>query len=186
MKATLPGSAIPLLNVAFRPISGFITPRQFGPMSRIPPRRACFKTCCSNSRPAVPSSRNPAEITIAPLTPASAHCSITDGTLAAGVTTTAKSTFSGTAAIFGYAFIPSTFARLGFTGNTVPPKGLLTRFQSRVRPTLPRASVAPITAILRGSKIASSGRRFGSADLADGEPGKNDGPRSDVSSMAHI
>ena len=54
--------------------------------------------------------------------------------------------------------MPSTLARFGLTGKTVPPNGLLIRFQRIVRPTLPGFSVAPMTATLRGAKIASSGR----------------------------
>src|SRR5579859_3251767 len=42
-------------------------------------------------------------------------------------------------------------------GKTVPPKGWLIRFQSSVRPTLPAFSVAPITAMLFGSKMALRG-----------------------------
>src|SRR5208283_5190334 len=42
---------------------------------------------------------------------------------------------------------------------TVPPNGLLIRFQRTARPTLPCLSVAPITATVRGAKIASSGSR---------------------------
>ena len=38
MKATLPGRATLRAKVAFSPRIGFITPRQFGPMSRILPR----------------------------------------------------------------------------------------------------------------------------------------------------
>ena len=38
--ATFPGRAIPAANVAFRPLCGLITPRQFGPMIRMFPRRA--------------------------------------------------------------------------------------------------------------------------------------------------
>ena len=38
------------------------------------------------------------------------------GTVAAGVTTTARSTGSGTSAIVGYALIPSTLGRFGLTG----------------------------------------------------------------------
>ena len=53
----------------------------------------------------------------------------------------------------------STLERLGFTGKTVPPNGLLSRFQSSVRPTLLAVSVAPITATVDGEKIASSGCR---------------------------
>ena len=53
---------------------------------------------------------------MAPLTPASTHSPITSGTTWAGVTTTARSTGSGTAAIVGYDRIPSTLGRLGLTG----------------------------------------------------------------------
>ena len=100
---------------------------------------------------------------IAPLTPASTHSPITRGTVAAGVTTTARSTGSGTALIVGYARMPITLGRLGLTGYTVPPNGLLIRFQRMDRPTLPAFSVAPTTATARGVKIASSGSRGSSA-----------------------
>src|SRR5512142_729910 len=50
------------------------------------------------------------------------------------------------------------FGRLGLTGKTVPPNGLLMRFQRIVRPTDPSFSVAPMTATDCGLKIASSGR----------------------------
>jgi hypothetical protein len=53
--------------------------------------------------------------------------------------------------------IPSTLVRLSLTGQTVPPKGLLTRLHRTARPTLPARSVAPITATVSGAKIASSG-----------------------------
>jgi hypothetical protein len=53
--------------------------------------------------------------------------------------------------------MPRMLLRLGFTGKTVPPKGLLIKFHSSVRPTLSSFSVAPITATLRGLKIASNG-----------------------------
>ena len=33
--------------------------------------------------------------------------------------------------------MPSTLGRFGLTGKTVPPNGLLSRFQRIVRPTLP-------------------------------------------------
>jgi hypothetical protein len=59
--------------------------------------------------------------------------------------------------MLGYARIPKTLLRFGFTGNTVPPKGELIKFHSVVRPTLPGASVAPITAMLLGVKNTSRG-----------------------------
>ena len=53
--------------------------------------------------------------------------------------------------------MPRTLGRLGFTGYTVPPNGVLIRFHSTVRPTLPGFSVAPIRATDSGSKKMSSG-----------------------------
>ena len=44
MNPTLPGRAIALANVALRPVSGLITPRQFGPITRMGPRRASATT----------------------------------------------------------------------------------------------------------------------------------------------
>ena len=80
MKPTLPGRAIVLAKVAFNPLCGTITPRQFGPTIRILPLRASSMTCCSNSTPAAPVSLNPAEIMTAPGTPASTHSLISPGT----------------------------------------------------------------------------------------------------------
>ena len=45
-----------------------------------------------------------------------------------------------------------------FTGYIVPPKGLLSKFHSIVRPTLPSFSDAPISATECGWKIVSNGR----------------------------
>ena len=53
--------------------------------------------------------------------------------------------------------MPRTLERLGFTGNTAPPNGVLIRFHRVVRPTLPGVSVAPITATFFGVKKLSSG-----------------------------
>ncbi len=156
---TLPRRAMVEANVAFTPVTGFITPKQFGPMMRMPPRRACSSTWRSNSTPAGPVSLKPAEMMTAPGILMSAQELIMPGTAAAGVVTTTRSTFSGTAAILGYALMPSTLARVGFTGYTAPPKGVLIKFQSTVRPTLPGFSVAPITATLFGAKMASKGCR---------------------------
>src|SRR5271157_3494986 len=132
---------------------------QLGPMTRMPPRRASLSNSCSSRAPSGPLSLKPAEITIAPVTPASTHSLITPGTVAAGVTTTARSIGSGADLMFLYALIPSTLGRFGLIGWTVPPNGLLIRFQRTARPTLPCFSVAPITATVRGAKIASSGSR---------------------------
>src|SRR4051812_6075737 len=55
----------------------------------------------------------------------------------------------------GYALIPSTAVRLGFTGYTVPPNGLFKRFHNTVRPTEFAFSVAPITATDLGANSGS-------------------------------
>ena len=44
---------------------------------------------------------------------------------------------SGNSASLGYALMPRTLGRLELTGKTVPPNGLLSRFHSTERPTLP-------------------------------------------------
>ncbi len=50
--------------------------------------------------------------------------------------------------------MPRTLARFRVDGEkTAPPKGWLMRFQSRVRPTLPWVSEAPMTATLRGNCV---------------------------------
>ena len=66
-------------NVAFSPVGGHITPRQLGPMIRTPPFCASSRSCCSSFAPSGPSSLKPAEITIAPRTPAAAQSRITPG-----------------------------------------------------------------------------------------------------------
>ena len=91
-KATLPGRAIAWAKVALKPLSGLITPRQFGPNRRIRP-----------APPAAPGSAAPVPGPRARLpearrdrrwrpTPASTHSPITPGTVGAGVTITARST----------------------------------------------------------------------------------------------
>ena len=126
-------------------------------MMRIPPLRASTSTCLSSSAPCGPISLKPAEMTMAPFTPAAAQSRMTPGIAGAGVMITARSTSAGTALTLGYALIPSTLGRLRFTGKTVPPKGVLMRFHRIVRPTLPGVSVAPITATFSGEKNTSSG-----------------------------
>jgi hypothetical protein len=68
---------------------------------RIWPRRASAKICCSSAAPCSPISLNPAEMTIAPGTPAATHSPMMPGTVGAGVTITARSTSSGTSAMVG-------------------------------------------------------------------------------------
>jgi hypothetical protein len=73
MNAILPLWAIPAAKVALSPEIGFITPRQLGPITRILPRLASRKICCSSATPGAPISLNPAEMMIAPGIPKSAH-----------------------------------------------------------------------------------------------------------------
>ena len=68
-------------KVALRPVVGFITPRQLGPMMRIRPRRASSRTCSSSSAPSGPVSLKPAEMMMAPSTPASTHSAMMPGTV---------------------------------------------------------------------------------------------------------
>src|SRR5215218_6301429 len=154
---TRPGFAIPAAKVAFIPSMGFMTPRQFGPTTRIPYRWAAWSTWRSSSTPSGPTSLNPALMTITPRTPASPHSVMSLGTVFAVVTMTARSTGSPIARTDAYALTQRIAGRVGFTGYTVPPNGFDSRFHRIVRPTLPAFSVAPITAIDEGWKIASSG-----------------------------
>src|SRR5262245_59593041 len=164
MKATFPGAAIFLANVAFKPADGIITPRQFGPIRRISPRRASI--AFSSSLPKLPVSLKPAEMITAPGTPAAAHSPITSGTVTAGVAMIARSTAAGTSAIFGKALTPRTLFRFRLIGYKVRPDE--SRFSMRVRPTLSGASVAPIKAIACGLNIAPRiGLRSTTAILTD-------------------
>ena len=88
-------------KVALNFARGDITPRQFGPTMRMLPRRASASTCSSSAAPAAPISLNPAEMMIAPRTPASAHSFTKPGTDTARVMMTARSGFSGNAATLG-------------------------------------------------------------------------------------
>ena len=89
-----------LAKVAFNPVCGCITPRQLGPIMRILPR-ASSRISFSNFCPRSPISLNPADIIIAPLTPAATHSPTIPGTVEAGVTMIANSTGSGTALMLG-------------------------------------------------------------------------------------
>ena len=95
MKPTEPGRAMVVAKVAFMPESGLMTPRQFGPMTRMPASCASFSNCRSNSAPSGPISLKPAEITMAPRTPFSPHSRMMPGMDGGGVMITARSTCSG-------------------------------------------------------------------------------------------
>ncbi len=114
MNATLPRRAILFAKVAFKPSSGIMMPRQFGPITCIWPRRARISS--SSLIPAAPHSLKPADMITAPGTPAVSHSPTTSGTVNAGVAMTARSTAAGTSAILGNAFTPSTLGLFGLIG----------------------------------------------------------------------
>ena len=99
--ATWPTGAMAAAKVAFSPVTGLMTPRQLGPMTRTPCLRASSTTWRSSSAPSGPTSLNPAEMTTTARTPASPHWAMRAGTVGGGVTMTARSTGSGMAPISG-------------------------------------------------------------------------------------
>jgi hypothetical protein len=99
--ATLPGRAMAPAKVALKPDGGFITPRQFGPTTRILPRLASSRTRRSSSTPSGPVSLKPAEMMMAPFTPACTHSPMISGTAGAGATMTARFTLAGTSETLG-------------------------------------------------------------------------------------
>ena len=70
MKARRPAGTMALAKLALRPPTGFMTPRQLGPMRRILPLMiaAIWR---SSALPVSPTSLKPAEMTMAEGTPAS-------------------------------------------------------------------------------------------------------------------
>ena len=72
-----------------------MTPRQFGPMTRIPLARASVTSSRCAASPSGPVSAKPLDTTTRPRTPFWVHCSTTSRTVLAGVATTARSTSSG-------------------------------------------------------------------------------------------
>ncbi len=115
-KPTVPGAEIPAAKVALRPVGGRMTPRQLGPMIRIPFARAVARIRLSSSAPSGPTSLNPAEMMTTAFTPAAAHSSTVAGMVVAGVAMTTSSGVSGRAARFGYARTPRMLARFWLTG----------------------------------------------------------------------
>ena len=100
-KAMGPGWAITAAGEAFRPRNGFMTPKLFGPRSRIRPRPASARTSRSSSAQARPVSRNPEDVMIAARTPTSTHWPTNSGTRGAGAMIRARSIGSGTSPTLG-------------------------------------------------------------------------------------
>ena len=93
MKPTEPGRAGVGAKVALSPTVGavFSTPRQLGPITRIPDCRQMASSSRWRSAPASPVSAKPEEMTSSARTPAAAHSRATASTSSAGTTTTASS-----------------------------------------------------------------------------------------------
>ena len=117
-RATGPGPASGVANVAWRRTAGsvLITPRQLGPSSRMPKRRAIRRAAADSAAPSGPDSAKPAEITITARTPLRPHSRTTSGTSAAGTTTTARSTGPSMASRDGWARTPATWSASRLTG----------------------------------------------------------------------
>ena len=97
-KATPPLAGMPIAIDAFSCCVLSITPRQLGPISRMPLACAMVRSSCSRAAPAAPVSANPPLSTITTGTRAAAQSRRMAGVLPAGVTTIAKSTGCGTSA----------------------------------------------------------------------------------------
>jgi hypothetical protein len=100
-KPTGPGTARCGANVAFRRTCSSVlsTPKQFGPMIRMPASRHTATSSRWRASPSSPTSRNPAEITSSERTPFVAHSRATSITYSAGTTTTARSISAGMSVI---------------------------------------------------------------------------------------
>ena len=92
---------------------GLITPRQLGPMMRMPYSSALATRSRSSWAPSSPTSLKPAEMTTAVGTPASPHSSMMPGIDLGGVTMTARSTCSGMDAMLGWALDAQDAGALG-------------------------------------------------------------------------
>ena len=101
MKAIEPIEGVPAANEAFIGTKGSITPRQLGPMIRMPYRRAMSSSSLSLLAPSSPASRNPALITTAPLAPFLPDSSRTVATNLLGTTMTTRSMGPGTSSTDG-------------------------------------------------------------------------------------
>ncbi len=72
------------------------SPRQLGPIMRIPASRTMSSNSRSRAAPSAPISEKPAEMTTIPRTPAETQSRATSSTCSAGTTMKARSTSSGT------------------------------------------------------------------------------------------
>ena len=91
-------------------------PRQFGPSTRMPVRRAISPSRFWAASPAAPSSAKPEEKTTAAFVPLAAQASSASAAPSAATAMMARSGASGRAATDGKAGRPCTSAARGFTG----------------------------------------------------------------------
>ena len=97
-----------------------MTPRQFGPMTRMPSARAWVTRSACRRCPSGPISAKPALMTTSPRTsPRAPHSAATSSAAAAGTATTARCTGSGMSLTVAYAGTPWTSPlAAGFTAYT--------------------------------------------------------------------
>ena len=94
-KPMLPGGVERDAKVALRLGPATEIPRQFGPIRRAPYARTSASSRSWRSRPSLPVSAKPAEMTTSARTPCASACSAASITPAAGTQITATSTGSG-------------------------------------------------------------------------------------------
>ncbi len=118
ISAICPDLGVTLRKVEFIIVFGsrFITPRQLGPIIRMPYFLTIVFSCSSSFLPASSTSLNPAVITMTPLIFFLPHSSRTAGTMSFFVTTIAKSIDSATSSTLLYAFMSNTTSRVGEIG----------------------------------------------------------------------
>ena len=156
------------MNVALSWISGWllITPRQFGPTTRMLWARANAASSRWSRAPSAPSSWNPELITTAVGTPASAASATADSTLAAGTAMMARSTGAGRSAKDATAGTPSMTGSRGCTtwrSPVNPPARMLSR---TARPIPCPSLRTPTTATLWGYSSGFSDRASARRSLA--------------------
>jgi magnesium-transporting ATPase (P-type) len=126
---------------------GMSTPRQLGPMIRIRCGRAASSMAARDL-----ASSNPLEMTTATFVPSTPSSAMMSGTVAVGVTITARSGTSGSVSMLRTQETPSRSTRFGFTANTVSPNPSPRMFESTRSPSEPARLEPPMTATLRGLK----------------------------------
>jgi len=145
-KPMFPFAGVPLEKEAFRRAWVSITPRQFGPTTRIPVARAMEVSSRSRVTPAPPTSLNPAEMAMAAFIPLAARAGNAFRMSFGATTNTPRSTGPGIASTEGYNGRPSSSPPPGFTPYSGPGNPVRTRFAKTPYPTFSGFRDAPTTA----------------------------------------